>query len=182
MGCGRGPVRRMVSADFSPSPQGEGRGGDGVWGSSERPWDGRDYVVVRRVASADFCLCRSEGRAGTRPGRRPTFLFAQESRQTGLPNSAPRLPGPAGGGLARVSPVRAAHGQTLAMRNPALTPRCGRPAGPVAKPASKKQLLGSVHIEFRRSESFLKLALVERRVRRGNTHADHSCQGSKTCG
>ena len=36
---------------------------------------------------------------------RPTFLFAQESRQ----RSAPRLPGPAGG------------------------PRCGRPAGPVAK-------------------------------------------------
>ena len=54
--------------------------------------------------------CLLNGRAGTRPGRRRTFLFAQESRQ----RSAPRLPGPTG------------------------YPRCGRPAGPVAKLAGQK--------------------------------------------
>jgi hypothetical protein len=68
-------------------------------------------VVVCHVASADSCRCLLQSRAGSRPGRRPTFLFAQESRQ----RSAPRLPGPAG------------------------CPRCGRPAGPVAKLASLGQ-------------------------------------------
>jgi hypothetical protein len=92
-------------------------------------------LFPRRIASADFCSSvipanagiqqhscfvtvspaptfslRFQDRAGSRPGRRPTFLFAQESRQ----RSAPRLPGPAG------------------------CPRCGRLAGPVAKLAGQK--------------------------------------------
>ena len=49
-------------------------------------------------------------RAGSRPGRRPTFLLVQASRQ----RSTPRLPGPSG------------------------YPRCGRPAGPLAKLAGQK--------------------------------------------
>jgi hypothetical protein len=51
-------------------------------------------------------------RAGTRPGGRPTFLLVQESRQ----RSTPRLPG-------------------LTASD---SPRCGRPAGPVAKLAGQK--------------------------------------------
>jgi molybdate transport repressor ModE-like protein len=50
-------------------------------------------------------------RAGSRPGRRPTFLLVQASRQ----RSTPRLPGLTASGY----------------------PRCGRPAGPVAKLAAR---------------------------------------------
>jgi hypothetical protein len=52
-------------------------------------------------------------RAGSRPGRRPTFLLVQASRQ----RSTPRLPG-------------------LTASD---SPRCGRPAGPVAKLAGQKR-------------------------------------------
>ena len=77
--------------------------------------------------------------AGSRPGRRPTFLFAQESRQ----RSAPRLPGPAAGGSPESRPFARRKAYQLALRNPALTPRCGRPAGPVAKLASRFARLDS---------------------------------------
>jgi hypothetical protein len=109
-------------------------------------------LFPRRIASADFCSSvipanagiqqhscfvtvspaptfslRFQDRAGSRPGRRPTFLFAQESRQ----RSAPRLPGPAGGGLAGASPVHAAHGQAVGRAKPRAHPslRKARRAG-----------------------------------------------------
>jgi len=64
---------------------------------------------IQACTSVPTFFLRFQARAGSRPGRRPTFLFAQESRQ----RSAPRLPGPSG------------------------CPRCGRPAGPVAKLAGR---------------------------------------------
>jgi predicted nucleic acid-binding protein len=95
--------------------------------------------VIRRSASADFSKFRhsgesrnpdvSCGNAGSRPGGRPTFLFAQERRQ----RSAPRLPGPMAEGSPESRPFARHNANKLALRNPALTPRRGRPAGPVAK-------------------------------------------------
>ncbi len=69
------------------------------------------HAGIQVCTSAPTFFLRLQVRAGSRPGRRPTFLFAQESRQ----RSAPRLPGPSG------------------------YPRCGRPAGPVAKLAALGQ-------------------------------------------
>lgn len=48
-------------------------------------------------------------------------------------SAAPRRPGPAAEGSPESRPFARHKANKLALRNPALTPRCGRPAGPVAK-------------------------------------------------
>jgi hypothetical protein len=73
--------------------------------------------------------------AGIRPGGRDTFLLRGKKVPKETRPAAPALRAE---GSPESRPFARRMAKQLAMRNPALTPRCGRSAGPVAKLAGHK--------------------------------------------
>jgi hypothetical protein len=100
-----------------------------------RPWRPRDRPVIAAVSPAPTFHLRFQARAGSRPGRRGTFLLHDRK----VPKEAcPASPALRAEGSPESRPFARRSAKPLAERNPALTPRCGRPAGPVAKLAGQK--------------------------------------------
>jgi hypothetical protein len=83
----------------------------------------------RRTTNADFLPSLPRPRRVS-PRQARYFLVA---RQESTQRSVPRLPGLATEGSPEARPIARRTAKQLAVRNPALTPRCGRPAGAVAK-------------------------------------------------
>jgi len=104
-------------------------GGAGGAVESRRWRDGAGDVSLTPEAG---CVPHSLrcGFAGTRPGGRDTFLLHDKKVSK---EACPASPALRAEGSPESRPFAWRKAKQLALRNPALTPRCERPAGPVAK-------------------------------------------------